>query len=104
MAASVAPVVKLDKTRGTVPVKAMAGPAGSTARLSVRARVSGKWVVVGKTAYEVAGAKATTVKVRVTKKWRQALDGKRVKAKLLAKVSAPSGDTATTAATFALKG
>ena len=82
MATSVAPVVKLDKTRGTVPVKAMAGPAGSTARLSVRARVSGKWVVVGKTAYEVAGAKATTVKVRVTKKWRQALDGKRVKAKL----------------------
>ena len=104
VAASVAPLVKLDKTRGTVPVKAVAGPAGSTARLSVRARVSGKWVVIGKTAYEVAGAKATTVKVRVAKKWRQALDGKRVKAKLLAKVTAPSGDSAGTTATFALKG
>ena len=47
---------------------------------------------------------ATTVKVRVTKKWRQALDGRRVKAKLVAKVTAPAGDTATTATTFALKG
>ena len=79
-------------------------PAGSTARLTVRARVSGKWVVVGKTEYEVAGAKATTVKVRVTKKWPEVIDGKRVKAKLAAKVTAPSGDTATTTTTFALKG
>lgn len=104
VAATVAPVVKLDKTRGKVPVKAVAGPVGSTARLAVRARVSGKWVVLGKTAYEVSGATATTVKVRVAKKWRQALDGKRVKAKLVAKVTAPGGDTATTATTFALKG
>ena len=104
VAATVAPVVKLDKTRGKVPVKAMAGPSGSTARLSVRARVSGSWVVVGKTTYEVGTARTTTVKVRVTKKWRQALDGKRVKAKLVAKVTAPSGDTATSATTFALKG
>jgi hypothetical protein len=104
VAATVAPVVKLDKTRGTVPVKTIAGPAGSTARLSVKARMGGKWVLVGKTAYEVAASKATTVKVRVTKRWRQALDGKRVKAKLLAKVTAPSGDSAKTTAIFALKG
>jgi hypothetical protein len=102
--ATVAPVVKLDNTRGKVPVKAVAGPVGSTARLAVRARVSGKWVVVGKTAYEVSGATATTVKVRVTKRWRQALDGRRVKAKLLAKVTAPAGDTAITTTTFVVKG
>ena len=102
--ASVAPVVRLDRTRGTVPVKAVAGPAGSTARLVVRARLSGRWVVVGKTAYEVAGATATTVKVRVARKWRQVLDGQRVRAKLVAKVLAPSGDSAKTTATFALKG
>ena len=100
-----APVVKLDKTRGKVPVKAMAGPAGSTARIvGAGARGSGTWVVLGKTATRSASTQATTVKVRVTKKWRQALDGRRVKAKLVAKVTAPDGDTATTAATFALKG
>ena len=104
VAANVAPVVKLDKTRGNVPVKATAGPAGSSARLSVKARVGGTWRVVGKTSYEVGDTQATTVKVRVTKKWRQALDGRRVKAKLVAKVTAPGGDTATTATTFALKG
>lgn len=104
VAATVAPVVKLDKTRGTVPVKAMAGPEGSTARLSVRARVSGKWAVVGKKAYEVSVTKATTVKVRVAKKWRQALDGKRVKARLVATVTAPSGDAAKTTTAFVLKG
>ena len=96
--------MKLDKTRGSVPVKAMAGPEGSTARLAVRARVSGKWVVVGKKAYEVAVSSATTVKVRVAKKWRQALDGRRVKAKLVAQVTSPSGDRATTTTAFALKG
>jgi hypothetical protein len=97
-------VVKLDKTRGKVPVRTTAGPAGSSARLTVKAKVAGKWVVVGKRAYEVTGAKASVVKVRVSEKWRQALDGKRVRAKVLAKVSAPTGDTATTATTFALKG
>jgi hypothetical protein len=104
VAATVAPVVKLDKTRGKVPVRAVAGPVGSTARLAVRARVSGKWVVLGKTAYEVSGATATTVKVRVAKTWREALDGRRVKAKLVAKVTAPAGDTATSATPFVLKG
>ncbi len=104
VSANVAPVVKLDKTKGKVPVNAVAGPAGSTARLSVRARMGGKWMVVGKKTYEVAAAKATTVKVRVTEKWRQALDGKRVKAKLVAQVTAPSGDTAKSTTTFALKG
>jgi len=104
VAATVAPVVKLDTTRGKVPVKAKAGPAGSSARISVKARVDGTWSVVGKTSYEVGSTQATTVKVRVTKKWRQVLDGRRVKAKLVAKVTAPDGDTATTAATFALKG
>ena len=60
VAATVAPVVKLDKTRGKVRCKPVAGPVGPTARLAVRARVSGKWVVLGKTAYEVSGATATT--------------------------------------------
>ena len=104
VAATVAPVVKLDKTRGKVPVRAVAGPAGSSARLAVRARVGGTWRVVGKTSYEVGGTQAATVKVRVTQKWRQALDGRRVKAKLVARVTAPGGDTATTATTFVLKG
>jgi hypothetical protein len=104
VAATVAPVVKLDKTRGKVPVRAVAGPAGSSARLSVKARVGGTWRVVGKTSYEVGGTQAATVKVRVTQKWRQALDGRRVKAKLVARVTAPGGDTATTATTFVLKG
>jgi hypothetical protein len=104
VAATVAPVVKLDKTRGRVPVKATAGPTGSTAHLVVRARMGGRWVLVGKKAYEVAASKATTVQVRVSKKWRQALDGKRVKAKLVARVTAPSGDAAKTTTTFALKG
>ncbi len=102
--ATVAPVVKLDRTRGTVPVKAMAGPEGSTAHLALRARMGGKWVLVGKRAYEVATSKATTVKVRVATKWRQALDGKRVKAKLVARVTAPSGDAAKTTTAFVLKG
>ena len=102
--AAVAGVVRLDKTRGTVPVKAMAGPEGSTARLAVRARLSGTWVVVGKKAYEVAASTATTVKVRVAKKWRHVLDGRRVKAKLVAQVTAPNGDRATTTTAFALKG
>ena len=104
VAATVAAVVKLDKTRGTVPVKTAAGPQGSTVRLSVRARVSGAWVVVGKSAYEVSSAKAATVKVRVSKHWRKTLDGKRIKARLTAKATAPAGDTATTASTFVLKG
>lgn len=104
VAATVAPVVKLDKTRGTVPVKAVAGPEGSTARLAVRARLSSKWVVIGKKAYEVAATNATTVKVRVAKKWRLVLDDKRVKAKLVAKVTAPGGDTAATTTAFVLKG
>jgi hypothetical protein len=104
VAATVAPVVKLDKTRGKVPVRAVAGPAGSSARLSVKARVGGTWRVVGKTSYEVGGTQAATVKVRVTQKWRQALDGRRVKAKLVARVTAPGGDTAATATTFVLKG
>ena len=104
VATSVAPVVKLDRTRGTVPVRTKAGPVGSTARLSVRARLSGRWVAVGKAAYDVAAVATTTVKVRVAKKWRQLLDGKRVRAKVLAKVTAPSGDTATSTATFVLKG
>ena len=66
--------------------------------------MGGTWRVVGKTSYEVGGTQATTVKVRVTEKWRQALDGRRAKAKLQAKVTAPGGDTATTTTAFVLKG
>ena len=100
----VASTVRLDQTRGRVPTKVSVSPAGSQLKVKVVARVSGQWVRVGRASSEVENAGTLKVKVPVKSKWRESLDGERVKAKVVVAVTSPTGATASTAEKFWLRG
>jgi Tol biopolymer transport system component len=100
----VASTVRLDQTGGRVPAKVSVSPAGSRLEVRVLARVSGRWVRVGRRTSEVAQAGTFKVKVPIKPTWRLHLDGQRVKAKLVVAATAPSGATVHTAERFWLRG
>ena len=100
----VASTVKLDQTRGRVPTTVWVGPSGSQLTVKVVARVSGRWVRVGRAGREVESAGTVRLKVPVTSKWRESLDGQRVKAKVVALVTSPTGAVAGSAERFWLRG
>jgi Tol biopolymer transport system component len=102
--ASVATTVRLDQTRGRVPATVSVSPAGSQLKVKVLARVSGQWVRIGRADSEVAQAGTVKVKVPVKPRWRQSLDGERVKAKVVVGVTSPTGATAGTTERFWLRG
>ena len=100
----VATTVRLDQTRGRVPATVAVSPAGSELKVKVVARVSGQWVRIGRASSEVAQAGTVKVKVPVKSRWRQSLDGERVKAKVVVLVTSPTGATAGTSERFWLRG
>jgi hypothetical protein len=105
--AAVADLVNLGRTGGTVPAWVAASPMGADVKVSVLVDRNGKWVRVGSTRYAETSefAEARKVKVPVTQKWRTALVGRRVDAKLVALATdATSGSTDRATVAFELKG
>ena len=100
----VAPTVRLDQTHGRVPTRVSVSPAGSQLSAKVLARVSGKWVRVGRASREVESAGTVKVKIPVKSRWREALDGERVRARVVVVVTSPTGALASTAEKFWLRG
>lgn len=100
----VAPTIRLDQTRGRVPATLSVSPANSELEVSVVARVSGRWVRIGRATSEVEQAGTVKVKVPIKARWRRSLDGERVKARLVVVVTSPTGSSVSTATRFRLRG
>ena len=96
--------MRLDQTRGRVPVTVSVSPAGSEVAVSVLARLAGKWVRVGRAIQDAEQAGTNRVKVPVKPRWRDSLDGLRVKAKVVVAVTSPTGAGISTAERFWLRG
>jgi hypothetical protein len=90
---NVAARVHLDRTQGRVPVRVTAGPVDSRLRLRVLIQRGGTWVRVGKADFPVASTSQVGLRVPIERKWRRAIDSRRVTAKVVTELTSPDGHT-----------
>ena len=101
---TVAATVRLDRSAGWVPVRMRVRPGDSDMALEVRARIGGRWTVVGRARTHVEAAGQVRARVQVARKWRRRLDGHAVKARLDVDVTTSAGVTTSSRERFLLRG
>lgn len=91
--------VRLSRTRGKVKVSVAVQPAGSDVKVSLLAKMSGKWARIGTRSVHVAAAAAPTpVTIRVARRWQARMTAEPLRARIVAKTTSPTGDTDSTTA------
>jgi hypothetical protein len=90
--------VRLGSTRGKVKASVEVQPAGSDVKVSLFAKVSRKWVRIGKRSYHAGTAAPTPVVIRVARRWQSRATVKPLRARILAVATSPTGATASSTA------
>lgn len=104
VSAEVAGVVRLSRTRGAVPVEVTVNKAGSRVQLKLVVRWAGRSLTAASRTLRSTTAGVHATKLKLNRSWRSKLKGKRVKAVLTSRATAPDGSTANAADTLVVKG
>lgn len=97
-------VVRLSRTRGAVPVDVRVNKSGSRVQLRLVVRWHGRSVTAASRSLSSTTAGVTTTRIRLSRSWRSKLQGKRVKAVVTTRATAPDGSTANAADALVVKG